>query len=126
MIKQKHILQRDLFEPLSPVLDVVKGRANKAAGMKKAVEHADKEIPEWSSIAYSFFIKFLSVVDKPFMTEDVRLFAAEHGVPEPPHARAWGPITSRVAKEGLIIKTGIGTVKNVTSNNAMAAIWAKK
>ena len=59
------------------------------------------------------------------MGEDLRSYAAEVDFDLPPHARAWGSIIQRAAKEYLIIKISTGSVKNPKAHMANAAIWER-
>ena len=93
-------------------------------GMQKAIDHANDKAEKWSERAYQLLIKFLHT-RKRFMGEDLRSYAAEVDFDLSPHARAWGGIIQRAAKELIIIKIGIGPVKNPKAHLANAAIWER-
>ena len=98
---------------------------SKASGMQQAISSANQQTPNWDQLAESYFTQFLAQVSGAFATEDVREWAANRGCPEPPSLRAWGPITLRIAKQGLITKVGYTQVKNPTAHQANAALWRK-
>lgn len=104
-------------------LDIFRAREAKNDGIQQAIDHANYLMPNWSNDAYSLLIKFLSVHVGTFMAEEVRSYAAMIDFPLPPHARAWGGVMQRAAKEGLIQRVGYGKVKNVKAHQANAAIW---
>lgn len=100
------------------------GSQLKAAGMKKAVVHADQVVDGWSAQAYSFLVDFIRIHEGEFMAEDVR--EKSRGiVPVPPTTRAWGSIIRSAAMSGLIRKVRITTVKNPTAHSANAAVWQR-
>jgi len=92
-------------------------------GMKKAVDHADAIINDWSEGAYQFLLIFLQH-RSIFMTEEVR--EASMGiVPEPPSLRAWGSVIVRAAKSGHIQRAGYKNVKNTKAHSTPATVWKK-
>ena len=97
----------------------------KRAGMSLAQEHADAVTPGWSELAYKFLINKFLPLHKRFMAEDVRSYAAQVDFTLPPHARAWGGVIAKAAKEYLIIKTSIRPVKNPKAHCANAALWER-
>lgn len=105
------------------VLDINQARANRDAGIKKAVNHANKIRPGWGEDAYKFLKKFLAGHNGPFMAEDVRSYAALLDFELPPNDRSWGAIIVRAKKEGLIEQRGTRKVKNKKANCANAAVW---
>jgi len=120
--------QPELFDKpaLAVILSIEGGCLNRDAGIDKAVTHADNEIPDWSRKAYMFLIdKYLKNNDGEFQCEDVRSYAALVDFPLPPHARAWGGIIAKAAKDGFIQHTGIGPVRNAKAHRANAAIWIR-
>lgn len=109
------------------VIDMNQSRQNRDEGIKNAVSHADAEIKEWSSKAYTFFIdQYLKHnVDGHFKAEDVRDYAQQVKFPLPPHARAWGGIMIKAKKDGFIEKVGIGPVRNAKAHCANAGTWIR-
>lgn len=109
----------DLFsQPILPT-----GEELKADGIRRAVEHADREIDSWSERAYKFFLKYIERRNTEFRTEDARFYAELHGLEIPPSKRAWGAITLRAARAGLIVKSGHAAVSNPLAHKAFASLW---
>ena len=71
------------------------GRELGYQGAKRAADHAGEE---WKRQAYAAFIHWWRKYDF-FTTEEVRNGC---NVPPPPDSRAWGHITQKAKKEGLI------------------------
>jgi len=111
--------QYDLFEILNNVLKPPTGQQLRDAGMKQAIEHADKVVESWSDKAYDHLLKYIVLHDE-FMAEDLRY---ESKLPEPPSRRAWGQIMLRAAKSGLIYRVGFRAVKNPKAHCANASLW---
>lgn len=96
-------------------------------GMQQALAHADATTPAWRDMAYAALKEFLDHhPTEEFFGEDVREWSSTRQLlPDPPHARAWGGVIARAAREGLIRKYGIGQVSNPKAHKANAAIWRK-
>ena len=94
------------------------------AGIKTAVDHADAVSEKWSENAYQLLIKFLQS-NKRFMCEDFRSYAAELDFDLPPSGRAFGGVIMRAAREFIIIKIGIQSVKNKKAHLANAGVWER-
>lgn len=72
-------------------------------GMTRAVDHADRIEPGWSERAYRMLLQY-AASHFEFMTEDVRTWAHDAGLPQPPDSRAWGAVTLRAVKARLLIR----------------------
>ena len=90
-------------------------RLGKLDGMKRAEDHAD---PVWSAAAEAVMMRLIRV-GAPFTSGDAQLLMPE-GVttPEP---RAWGPLITRFASQGLIRATG--DFRTTGSHNRPQAVW---
>lgn len=86
-------------------LNLARSRAD--TGMTRAVEHADRETPDWSTMAYSFLLSFART-HLHFISEDVSGASKQEKFPQPPTDRAWGQIYRRAAKAGIIEQDGTG------------------
>lgn len=109
------------------ILDIIEGEALKQAGMNQAIQHANEVVESWSDKACRAAELFLS--DKPsgftFMIEDIRYWAEEKGLIEPPpSARAYCAVSAYLKKK-LAIVYGIGKVKNPLAHGAMASVYIK-
>lgn len=94
-------------------------------GIRRAVVHANFEHDGWSDQAYEFLQRFLIFATMPFMTEDVRLYAEQHGVPIPPSKRAWGGIMVKASRNGLIKSCGYGMTSNPKAHRTPAMRWSR-
>jgi hypothetical protein len=104
-------------------IDLFEARELRDKGIEKAMSHANEVIPDWSEKAYQLLLEFLSRHSGPFMTEEVRSYAALVDFPLPPHARAFGGIMKRAATEGIIEPRGYAPVKNVKAHRTPARVW---
>ena len=95
-------------------------------GMKKAIDHAEQETPNWGDLAFDQLKEFTSMFpDLEFMAEDFREYAVLRDLPIPPHNRAFGSVMARAARAGLIVKVRYGQVQNPKAHRANAAVWRK-
>ena len=74
-----------------------------------SVEHADAVIPSWSDNAFALLVAYLGKHDGEFCSDQVRSWATNNGLEEPPNRHAWGAVMLRAKREGLIKKNGMGT-----------------
>lgn len=98
------------------------GDAQRNHGMATAADNAEFHCPGWAEDASRFLMDFLQNGQR-FLCEDVRAFATERGLPEPPSKRAWGSVITSAARSGLIRQVGYGCVKNARAHRTPAAIW---
>lgn len=100
------------------------GEYLKLEGMSSSVDNANDNVPGWSNEAYECLIDFLKYIGKKeFMAEDVRQFAVDNGLPEPPSLRAWGAIMVRARKNKLITFVEWSPVSNSRAHCTPASIW---
>lgn len=92
-------------------------------GMARAVDHADREEPDWSLRAAHALHQYAQEHrGEKFLTEDVRAWAeAKMLVTEPPTAKAWGAVVKEGAKLGVIRKVGYAPAKS--SNMSPKCQW---
>lgn len=98
---------------------------NRDIGMQTAVDHADREQPKWSDLAYKYLKMYLR--DNPvgeFLAEDVRKWVGDE-LPEPPSNRAWGAVIKRAADNGLIRFLKYAPTKNPRAHRTPASVWEK-
>lgn len=91
-------------------------------GAQRAVDHADRVENDWSGRAYAMLVDY-ATGHQEFMTEDARKWASDAGLPPPPSARAWGAITLRASKEGIIHAIGYRPTKNPSAHRTPATLW---
>lgn len=103
------------------------GETLRDQGIQQAIDHAEEVVPNWSDLALEKVREFACTYQHlEFMAEDVRIWAHNNNLPEPPHKRAWGGVMVRAANKGYIQKIGTGQVKNPTAHCANATIWKFK
>jgi hypothetical protein len=101
----------------------VTGQKLKEKGMQLSLFGAGNY---WRENAEKHFMNFLNSKDHTsFMIEDVRRYAYENGFVETVNLRAWGAITSKFRRMGLINSAGYSTVKNAKAHCAVASLWVK-
>lgn len=108
-------------------LDIFTARENRDKGILKAVTHADKVNTGWSEKAFKMFCEWLAGWQPgyKFTIEQFRQIAQIRGLPDPPHARAFGSLAVRAKKAGLINSNGTVKVRNPKAHCANAACWTK-
>lgn len=91
-------------------------------GMQRAANNANDVVPNWTVLALEFVAKFNR---NEFMTEEVREFAYENGLPRPPHERAWGSVMTVSKGRGLIEFARYAAVSNPKAHATPATVWRK-
>ena len=79
--------------------------ARRESGMQSSAAHANRVEPGWTEIAYAALLAYVARVDRPYHFTIDRARAALT-VPPPPDLRAWGQVTQRAIKAGVIVPTG--------------------
>src|SRR5687768_11496245 len=103
-------------------------RASRDSGMKQAADHADYVSKDWCERAYRYLKLYINSgnLKKKFKIEDVRELAKSAVfLEDPPSLRAWGAVTMRAAREGMIKRVGYTQVKNPNANRANVSVWQK-
>ena len=90
-------------------------------GIKKAIDSADSQTPNWSQTAYEFALKYIKG-RKEFMAEDMRA-SALLVVPNPPSNRAWGSVIVRLSRNNKISRVGYKSTMNRRAHCAVATVW---
>lgn len=106
-----------------PILDKRLSEENRDEGMQRAIDNADKKIQLWSDQAFDYLMRYNNT--EPFLTEELRLWAYETGLPYPPTCRAWGLVMRRAANLGVIIHDGYRNVSNPKAHSTPASVWVK-
>src|SRR5688500_4777024 len=116
---------------------ILEARAKGQAGAEQAANNCGPEWMEDAARALRWFAKFKArqwqgsanpihwVTEDPGWTiEEARLWATAHDLPEAKSLRAWGSVTQRALREGLIVKTG-GFRATAASNGSVRALYRK-
>jgi len=114
--------QRSLFEAGTEAAQDRRDR-----GMARAVDHADRVEPKWSSKAEAYVVRVLDEwgPHRRFLAEELVAKAEREGVlSDPPDRRAWGAVIVRLAKRGVIEHCGFARAR--TSNQGPKSVWQKR
>lgn len=93
--------------------------ARRDSGIDRVAASANSAIDGWTDIALEKVVSYAQGHES-FLMEDVRAALTED-FPGPPDARAWGSVTRRAIKEGLIIKDGYAPARS--SNLSPKPVW---
>jgi len=117
------VAQGDLFAEWADL-----ARRARDLGMKRAAIHADEVQAGWTNQAYAALRCFLATkaLGATFISEEVRAYATEHGMPDPPDDRAWGSVMTRGAKAGLYRRHGFTTSINPAAHCRPVTQWVKQ
>lgn len=75
-------------------------------GMARVAEKADRVTVGWTETAFRGLSKWVNSSIFPFTIEQARREVTGWLVPEPHDGRAWGAVTVRAVREGVIVATG--------------------
>jgi hypothetical protein len=101
-------------------IDIATAKGHCAA--KAAADHADNTSLNWTQRAVLLFTEYAKQTPHPFLTEEAREFAEANGLPSPPDARAWGHVSKRCQRAGVIVSVGFGAAKS--SNGSPKVLWS--
>lgn len=86
-------------------------QARRDQGIASSAQHAEQDVPGWGVYAilaldnWLDFLKF-NELKGSWTMEECRSFCHEQGLREPPDMRAWGSVTQKAIRQGIIRKTG--------------------
>jgi len=75
-------------------------------GIAASAQHAERVLPHWGDMALQNLVMFALGEGSPFTIEEFRAWAQQVGLPDPPDGRAFGSVTRRAVREGIIRPTG--------------------
>jgi hypothetical protein len=107
-----HEVQQDLFAPPPPPSRsdsrAARGASCKArrdAGIARARDHAEADLPGWTESAAAFLAAYALSVGGTFLVEQCR-DASIGRLPAPDNLKAWGPATTFAIRKGWIRRVG--------------------
>lgn len=103
-------------------LDFTSARNRREAGMQSSVEHANSDAPGWADRAFDALTQYAKEQRAPFTIESFRWWAEARGLEHPPESRAYGGITQRAMKRGVIVRVGYAPA--ASSNGSPKATYA--
>jgi hypothetical protein len=81
--------------------------ARRDAGMASAAEHAEHDAPGWGQRAYDAIVASPYLRAEPAWTmEFARQWVYACGLDQPTEERAWGPVTRKLMRDGMIEAVG--------------------
>jgi hypothetical protein len=86
-----------------------------------AADHSDRIESDWTVRATQMLVAYAHEVARPFLVEEARRWALEHGLPEAVEPRAWGAVTQRASRDGVIEAAGYRSA--VSSNGSPKVLW---
>lgn len=97
------------------------------AGIEAAEAHADAVTPNWAEKASGSLASYLNTLSAgdTFTSVEVRVYAAESGLPDPPDNRAWGGAFQRAARDHLITRLGYVSSPDPKQHGAPQTLWQK-
>jgi hypothetical protein len=105
--------------------NIQQGEALKEEGMRRAVDHADREVLSWSERAYAA-VKIFAIKGLPFTTEEIARWAYSHGLPVPPDPRAWGSVMRSAVLAGLVEASHYEKSQNPKAHRRPVQVWQSK
>ena len=87
-------------------IDFDAARARRDAGMASSLDHAESDTPGWGDHAFALLRQFACLQHKPWTCEQFRAWAYDRSLPKPAEERAFGPVTQRAIRAGLIHRVG--------------------
>lgn len=109
-------------------LNAFEGQALATEGLNRAVTKADNDHPQWSDRCWNLFLRWLGKKQQGhhFLIEDFRIDVfLFRKIEEPQSNRAFGFISKRAVKEGLIVGAGTAKTKSKGSHSTPANVWRK-
>lgn len=105
-------------------LNISFARTERDKGIEKAKRNADRVHDSWSDRCYDLFRLFVRLKDGSFRIEEFRDWVVNK-IEKPPSLRAYGAITMKAARVGLIRHVGYAKVKNARAHMANCAVWKR-
>lgn len=94
------------------------------AGIHSSVEHADENAPGWSERAYHFMVAFAASELTPWTVERFREWAMAQGLDKPAEERAYGAVTQRALRNGVMVRVGFAPA--ASSNCGAKPLYAQR
>lgn len=101
-------------------LNIFEAKLRRDEGMEQAEDAAISRVRDWPERALEY-LKDYPMLE--FMAEDVRVWATERGLEEPPSNRAWGSVIATARKLGIIEHIGYSATSNPKAHRTPASVW---
>ncbi len=100
-----------------------KSRAAAQEGIDRAVDHAERDVPVWSEVAFAFVKLYATQHRGEKFTGYEIVRASKARVTAPPTDKAWGGPLQRAARAGIIRKVGGVPDPNPERHGSMVPLW---
>ena len=108
--------------PNTPERDARRARALRDAGIAQVTG----KNPRWLEDAIALAGGVLRKLEEPFIGEDIRLALLEAGLSYPHHHNAWGALTQRLKKLGMIVDVpGWRSMKTPNSHSRKSPLYRR-
>jgi hypothetical protein len=100
-------------------------RALAREGMKRAADHADAVYsePKWTDQAFDYFRRYAKT-HAMFMTEDVRVWSYENGLPhDPAQGKSWGTVAVRACRDKVVVSDHMAPTKIPPAHSCKRDVW---
>jgi hypothetical protein len=81
-------------------------RARRDKGIIDSILHADHNADGWPERAFAYLLQWSALAVEPWTVETFRQWAQDNGLDQPPDLRAFGGVTQRAIRRGLIARVG--------------------
>lgn len=109
--------------PTQLPIDFFAARDRRMEGMRSSAQHAEDEAPGWCIRAFRLMQQFAEREPMPWMVEQFRVWAEKQGLDLPPDSRAFGGVTQRAIRRGVIVKVGYAPA--ASSNGSPKPLYAR-
>lgn len=106
----------ELFQPT--------GRELAEKGITESHDHAEQVDEGWTLRAIALVADYAKL-HAEFMAEDVKPWAYQSGLPEPPVDGAWGSVMRGAAARGIIHRAGKRESKSPGQHGKMMTLWRR-
>jgi hypothetical protein len=91
------------------------------------MSQVSKESRKWQNDAFRFVEAYVShpAIEGVVVCEDIRAWAEENGLPNPPDTRAWGSVMRRASDAQLVINNGVRRSHNGSRHQGYVTEWVK-
>lgn len=90
-------------------------------GMDRVAAKAQRVAPGWMDHAFVLLQRYAAQQRTPFLGEQFRAWAHARGLARPHDDRAFGPLMTRAAKAGVIVRAGFAP--SASSNGSAKPLW---
>lgn len=92
--------------------NMAKALADRDAGMASSANHAETDAPGWGHRAYECVRLVARFTGKDWTVEEMRGVCYACGLDVPAESRAWGSVTQRLIRDGIIEPVGYASASS--------------